>query len=254
MNVENVGSSIAMIVDETKPNSNLLLSIEPNEENVITYLKELKLKPKQHFQIIPNISVARDILYVVGASGSGKSYFTRQFADQYRKLYPKRKIFLISSLAEDSSIDKIKDLKRIKLTPEFLVDDIQAEDFKDSLVIFDDCEALMDKKMKLKVQQILNQLLTIGRHHNISVCELRHNATAGHETKLMLNEANSITMFPSGLGGRSLKYLLDQYLGLDKHQIKKLKNLKSRWVSVVKGFPMIVLSEKEAYILNSQDD
>ena len=45
MNIENVGSSIAMIVDETKPNSNLLLSIEPNEENVITYLKELKLKP-----------------------------------------------------------------------------------------------------------------------------------------------------------------------------------------------------------------
>ena len=70
----------------------------------------------------------------------------------------------------------------------------------------------------------------------------------------MLNETNSITMFPSGLGGRSLKYLLDQYLGLDKQQIKKLKNLKSRWVSVVKGFPMIVLSEKEAYILNSQDD
>ena len=67
MNVENVGSSIAMIVDETKPNSNLLLSVESNEDNVINYLKELKLKPKQHFQIIP-ISVARDILYVVGAS------------------------------------------------------------------------------------------------------------------------------------------------------------------------------------------
>ena len=53
MNVENVGSSIAMIVDETKPNSNLLLSVESNEDNVINYLKELKLKPKQHFQIIP---------------------------------------------------------------------------------------------------------------------------------------------------------------------------------------------------------
>jgi hypothetical protein len=49
MNVENVGSSIAMIVDETKPNSNLLLSVESNEDNVINYLKELKLKPKQHF-------------------------------------------------------------------------------------------------------------------------------------------------------------------------------------------------------------
>ena len=43
-----------------------------------------------HFQLIPNDGVARDICYVTGASGSGKSYFTKQYADQYRKIYPKR--------------------------------------------------------------------------------------------------------------------------------------------------------------------
>ena len=66
---------------------------------------------------------------------------------------------------------------------------------------------------------------------------------------------NTITIFPHGLGGRSLKYLLDQYLvGLDKHQINKLKNLKSRWVTIIKGYLMVVLSEKECYILNSNED
>jgi Cdc6-like AAA superfamily ATPase len=254
MNVENVGQSFALIIDESKPKSNLLLSIEPEEKNVITYLKELKLKDKQHFQLIPNDGVARDICYVTGASGSGKSYFTKQYADQYRKIYPKREIYLISSLSDDSSIDSIKNLRRIKLSPAFLGEDIQATDFKDSLVIFDDCEALTDKRMKVKVQSILNQLLTIGRHHNISVCNLTHSACNGSETKLILNESNTITIFPHGLGGRSLKYLLDQYLGLDKHQIKKLKKLKSRWVTIIKGYPMVVLSEKECYILNSNDD
>ena len=89
MNVENVGRSFAFILDEPKPKSNLLLSIEPEEKNVITYLKESKLKDKQHLQLIPNDGVARDISYVTGASGSGKSYFTKQYADQYMKIYPK---------------------------------------------------------------------------------------------------------------------------------------------------------------------
>lgn len=57
-----------------------------------------------------------------------------------------------------------------------------------------------------------------------------------------------------GLGGRSMKYLLDQYLGLDKHQIKKLKNLKSRWVTVVKGFPMVDTNPKKKRFLEKYND
>jgi len=68
-----------------------------------------------------------------------------------------------------------------------------------------------------------------------------------------LNEAHSVTIFPTGLGGRSLKYLLDSYMGLDKEQIKKIKKLESRWVTITKTYPMCVLSEKEAYILNPKD-
>ena len=51
-----------------------------------------------------------------------------------------------------------------------------------------------------------------------------------------------------------MKYLLDQYLGLDKEQIKRIKKLDSRWVTIMKSYPMIVLSEKEAYVLNPKDN
>ena len=64
MNVENVGASIAMIVDETKPNSNLLLSIESNEDNVINYLKELKLKPKLKLKRYLRISPWNDVIAI----------------------------------------------------------------------------------------------------------------------------------------------------------------------------------------------
>jgi len=69
-----------------------------------------------------------------------------------------------------------------------------------------------------------------------------------------LNEAHSVTVFPHSLGGRSLKYLLENYFGLDRFQIKKLKTLSSRWVTIVKSFPMVVLSEKECFVLNLPDE
>ena len=71
----------------------------------------------------------------------------------------------------------------------------------------------------------------------------------GNETKRILNECHSITIFPKNMGGKTSKYLLDQYLGLDKTEIAKLKTLTGRWTTIVKSYPMVVLSEKEAFVL-----
>ena len=74
------------------------------------------------------------------------------------------------------------------------------------------------------------------------------------QTKIILNESHSVTLFPLGLGNRSIKYLLDSYLGLDKEQIKRIRNLKGRSVTIMKTFPMTILTEKEAYIIKPNDD
>ena len=53
-------------------------------------------------------------------------------------------------------------------------------------------------------------------------------------------------------GNRSLKYLLDSYFGLDKHQINYIKNIKnSRWVTIIKTYPSVLISEQEAIVLNT---
>ena len=44
MNSENQEQSVALIVDEKKQSSNVLISVEPKKENVFNFLKELKLK------------------------------------------------------------------------------------------------------------------------------------------------------------------------------------------------------------------
>jgi len=206
--------------------------------------------PVQH---TPNKKTERSILYVTGQSGSGKSYYTKDYATNYQKMYPKNEVYLISAVQDVSTIDKIKKLRKIDIfKPIFSEVEVPLEEFKDSLVIFDDVDSISNKHLKKKVWQIMSNILTMGRHYNISAIITFHVATAGNETKLILNESQSITIFPSASGGRTLKYLLDSYLGLDKKQIERIKQLDSRWVTIVKSYPKTVLYDKGAYILRNK--
>ena len=125
------------------------------------------------------------------------------------------------------------------------------EEFKNSLVIFDDVDNISDKLLKKKVWAYMNSMLQVGRHHKISMAITFHVSAAGNDTKMIINEATSITWFGATVGGRNLKYMLDSYLGLDKEQIKKIKKLNSRWTTVVKTYPKVILSEKDCYILRN---
>ena len=254
MNFENIGKVVAKVVNENDKKKDKIISVSDKTNDLDNPMKKIVLtKTFETIQQIPNKQQERQILYITGASGSGKSYYTQAYCKEYKKLYPKNEIYLFSSINEDSSIDKIKGLNRFVLDDVFMKEELSVDDFKDSMVIFDDTDVISNKALKNKINSILNQLLEVGRHKNCSVCLTFHLPTAGLETKRILNEAHSITIFPSSLGGRSLKYLLDNYLGLDKEQIKKIKNINSRWITICKTYPMVVLSEKEAYLLKNDD-
>nr|WPF46716.1 MAG: putative packaging ATPase [Lake Baikal virophage 10] len=248
MNFENIGDPIALLVNTKDKKKNKVLSIG-NPKDSINSFNEFEIKNEhEHFQQIPNKHTERNILYITGSSGSGKSYYTAQYIKEYKKIYPKRDIYLFSSVGDDAQLDKLK-VKRIKLNNDLLSETLTAQDFKDCLVIFDDTDAITNKPLKIKVNQILDSILQTGRHYNVSCILTFHTATGGRDTKMILNEAHSITIFPHNIGGRSSKYLLDGYLGLDKHEIKDIKVNPSRWVSILKTYPKIVLSEKNVYTL-----
>ena len=252
MNFEEQGIPIA-IVKNSKAKKTPLVSVD-DKDNARNSYDEIVLQNDEQFQCIPNPNTERQILYITGRSGSGKSYYTLHYCLEYKRMFPKRNIYLFSALAEDTTIDKLGGLKRIKLTDDFVKDEITADDFKNSMVIFDDTDVIGDKKIRNKVNHIMNEILQVGRHHNISCIITTHTACNGKDTKIILNEAHSITIFPNGLGNRSMKYLLDSYLGLDKKQCQKIKSLNSRWVSICKTFPMTIISEKKAYTVKSTDE
>lgn len=216
-------------------------------------ISKLTTTENDPFRLAVNKDTERQILYVSAPSGSGKSYYTKQFIEDYHKAYPKRNVFVFSSLSDCKTLDVLKYLKRIKIKEEkFLTTELGAKDFMESLVIFDDCDCMTDKHIKKKVFDILNSILETGRHFKTSCVFTSHNANAGLDTKKILNEAHSITIFPKNMGSRSLKYLLSEYLGFDKFEIKKLKKCEGRWVTICKSYPMCFFSHTEIYIKETE--
>ena len=229
----------------TAGKKSIYLTEKPMEDGFDNY------KPKGEIKLEHAIDkdTERQILYITASSGAGKSYYALVFAQAYHKAYPKRPIYLFSYLDQCDTLDKCKAIKRVKIKEEnFLTDNIEAIDLKESLCIFDDCDCISDKKIKKKVFEILKKILETGRHFKTSVIFTSHTACNGAETKTILNEASSITIFPKTLGGKTMKYLLESYYGLDKTEIAKIKALPSRWVTLTKTYPPVVFCETEVYV------
>jgi len=246
-NLEQDGIKIAKIKGDKKKNKYVYLDEKSEATN---NYKELKLKDGE-FQYVPNTKQNRFIAYIVGASGSGKSYFASNLAEEYRLLYPKNPIYLLSYLSDDSSIDRVKGIKRIQLNDDFLEETIECDDLKNSLTIWDDVDCITDKKMKLKLKELLTKILNTGRHTFTSLIYLSHIACNGVETKGILNEAHSITFFNATLGGRTKSYLLNQYLGLNKKQIEAIDNIEGRAITILKTYPMVMIAEKEIQLVKN---
>jgi chromosomal replication initiation ATPase DnaA len=124
------------------------LYVSDNENNVKKGFSNYECNKDETLQLVPNTKTERQCIYICGQSGSGKSYFTSNYVKQYKKQYPKNDIFVISSIDEDKSIDILKPIRINVLNPDFLDDDISLEDFKDSLVIFDDIDVFETKIRK----------------------------------------------------------------------------------------------------------
>jgi hypothetical protein len=79
-----------------------------------------------------------------------------------------------------------------------------------------------------------------------------HLPTNGKETRRILNEAHTVTYFPHSAGGK-VKYLLEEYVGLDRKQIAYLKKQNSRACTVYKNYPQCYMLEHEVGLLNIHD-
>jgi Cdc6-like AAA superfamily ATPase len=222
--------------------------VNPETDKTLCYVN---LPDDAKFQIVPDTKKERDILYITGASGSGKSTFTVGYLEQYKKKYPKNPIYVFSALKEDETLDKVKGLKRIKIGPNLVSDPLENDDLKDSCCVFDDIDVIGDKKQREAVYKILNSILECGRHQNISCINTNHMPTNKGDTRRVLNEAHVVVYFPHSGSVRGINYLLQDYVGLSKIEIDGIKRLPTRWCAIFKNYPQIIMTERNMWFVGA---
>lgn len=201
------------------------------------------------FQLVPSPDpTKREVFYIAGASGSGKSYIARGIAECYKKLFPSREIYLISKLAEDSTLDALPYLKRLNIQT-FIDDYPELDEFAECLVIFDDYDTLTGNAEKV-VGKLIDDLATMGRHTKTTMLCLSHYLTNYKKTRLLLNEATHIVVYPMATSYHALGYLLKTHIGMTKDDVRDLKKM-GRWVCVYKHYPQWLVSPQHARVLIS---
>lgn len=229
-----------------------IISVAPKGEVNKNTFPVIRLPQESQFSLIPDHTKERDIIYITGASGSGKTTFTANYIKEYKKTYKKNEIYVFSALKEDEKLDSLG-IKRIKVDKNLIEDPLTIDDFKNSLVIFDDIDVIGDKKLREAVYKILNAILETGRHSKTSCVNTNHLPTAKNETRRVLNEAHMIVYFPHSGSVRGINYLLTDYVGLTKEDIQIIKGMKSRWCCIFKNYPQIAMTERQLWFVGEDD-
>lgn len=207
------------------------------------------------FEPIPNITKERDVIFAAGPSGSGKSTILAKYLANYVEMYPNNRVILFSMVESDPAFEFLGDkLMSIKLDKHYMEDveageEITMEDLRDAAVIFDDIDVISCKKLGAHITNLRNQCLEIGRHYNATTLCTAHQLCNYRATKILLQEATKVVLFPRSGSTYHIKRFLKEYCGLPFPKIEKIINLPSRWVMVSKEYPQYILSKDQAYTL-----
>lgn len=190
----------------------------------------------------------RDSIYCCGPSGSGKTTMISQFVEEYRKVYPKNPLIVISNKPKDYILDKFIPI-RIRIDENLINDPVSLDELEDSLVIFDDIDQIQDKNIQNAVWNLRDRILEEGRSKQISICTVAHQITNYKASRICLNESDYIILFCKSGQRYQINYFLKVYAGLDKHQIKQIMDLPSRCVILKRTYPMAVIYSNGVFLL-----
>lgn len=220
------------------------------EDELAVYkpFKSLTLGTDAKFEPYPS-NRERDILAFFAPSGAGKSTLVRVFCQNYNIKHPSNNIYLFSKIKDDESLKGIKNLKVVRIDDRIYKEPLNYTDFENACVIYDDVDTISNKDYEKALLNLQRDILNCGRHSKTTFLATSHIATRGAKSKDLINESHQIVIYPSS--GTTYEYLLQTYVGMSKKQYLAIKNLKSRWVNVVRSFPIVIFTEKEIMFLDN---
>lgn len=220
------------------------------EEKTFTIYNNDKLVP------LPNKN-KRDLGYICGPQDSGKSHRVAEYIEEFHKMFPRKKVVLISGIDDDKNFNNMKYLKEIDIENEDLLDDPiePKKEYPNSLIIFDDIDKSSLPEMTTYLESLRDDILKNGRDQSekipgIYCLSTNHQCTDGKKTRDLLNECTFITIFPQSGSGHGMDYILKEYLKFGPKEIKEILKMGdySRWVTIYKKFPRYVITEKQVVL------
>ena len=202
----------------------------------------------------PDTSVERDVIYISGPAGAGKSTWVASYMRNYEAIFPDRNIYVFSLINDDPAFKGINNLVQIPLDNEYLDevregDGIEMEDLRDSMVVFDDVDSIGNKTMKEHIVSLRDNCLQIGRHYHTTTLCTTHQLCNYNNTKILIMESNKVVIFPTSGSVYHITRFLKAYCGLQKDKIGKVLNVPSRWAMIHKAYPNYILHSTGAFIL-----
>jgi len=204
------------------------------------------------FELLPSRK-GRDCIVVAGKSGSGKSYWSRLYVKNYLKMFPKNEVILFSpEEIEDEAFSDLPITKYI-IDDELLENPVSIDELENCLVIFDDTDHLSNNKLTKMMIELQDQVLQIGRHKNISTIITVHMINNYRRSRILINEAHYIVLFLNGHRSHCTKYFLSKHQSLSNRAIKKLYEIKSRFLIFSNHAPQPILGERDCFIPDMND-
>lgn len=245
-NFERIGTPIAKIEGGIK-NHDILYLAEPSDiSKVKKPYNEVLLDENAKFQPLPFKKIVEKG-YISAPSGSGKSYFAGKWIKQFNKMFKNQEVYVFSPIPSDKALDD-NNIIRVDMDEHLLNNPIDVEELENSLVVFDDCESIKDKRMLKYIEWLRDSILERGRHNNVRQLWISHLISNYSSTRRLLNESTFVCVFPrSGSGVAQIKRFLQTQCGLSKPEIKKFLSQDSRWCCVYRSYPQFVITEKSAY-------
>jgi len=197
----------------------------------------------------------RDCIMVAGASGCGKTYYCAMYIRNYQAANRDAPVYVVSKVKTDPVLDEIEPkLRRLEMECVTQSPPLTADDFGRCLVLFDDVDTFTGKE-EASVRNLMDCLLTTGRHSGTSIMVATHHLTNYSRTRLLLNECNWYVVFPQATAHAPLAYLLRTYFGLTSDAVSKLRLPRiGRWVALHKNSPQILLTSSYAKLLNPPEE
>lgn len=196
----------------------------------------------------------RSVDYISGPSGSGKSTYAATLAKSFKLIHPDKDFYIFSrSNPKNDPAFKKLDFITIPIDESIVSNpiDITEELTRGCLVLFDDCNTIIDDKQKKAVDKLMADIMEVGRKLDIWIIITNHlvNPNEKKIARTIMNEMQSLTIFPKSGSSHQIKYCLKTYYGLNEKQINLILSLPSRWVTIFKTYPQTVMYDKGAFVL-----